>query len=68
MLEVGSGAGLLSLTIAKSFLSREGGVLVSCDFSKGMVRSMLQRYEESDFANIEGNKFLIDAETDYADL
>ena len=67
MLEVGCGPGLHSETLAKSFLRGSGSVLVSCDFSRGMVEKMAARYSKSDFTRLEGNKVTIDTETDYAD-
>ena len=39
ILEVGCGPGLHSEFIARNYL-KEGGVLVSCDFSKEMVAAM----------------------------
>ena len=49
VLEVACGPGLHAETIAKSFLKGSGSVLVSCDFSRGMVQQMEQRFVESDF-------------------
>jgi ubiquinone/menaquinone biosynthesis C-methylase UbiE len=36
-IEVGCGPGRHSLMLASTFLRRDGGVLVSCDFSNWMV-------------------------------
>ena len=54
ILEVGCGPGLHSEFIARNYL-KEGGVLVSCDFSKEMVVAMKDRYSESDFTKQPGN-------------
>ena len=37
-IEVGCGPGKHSLVIASTFLRNDGGVLVSCDYSKDMVK------------------------------
>ena len=66
VIEVACGPGLHSEVIAKSFLRGNGSMLVSCDFSQNMVEKLKQRYAQSDFTQIEGNKFLIDTEKDYA--
>ena len=62
------GPGLHAETLAKSFLRGEGSTLVSCDFSKGMVEQMKRRFEGSDYGQKCGNKFVMDTETDYANL
>ena len=64
ILEVGCGPGLHSEFIARNYL-KQGGVLVSCDFSKEMVVAMKDRYQESDFSKQPGNVVDIDTETDY---
>ena len=64
ILEVGCGPGLHSEFIARNYL-KEGGVLVSCDFSKEMVIAMKDRYSESDFTKQPGNVVNFDTETDY---
>ena len=68
VIEVACGPGLHSETLAMSFLKGSGSTLVSCDFSRGMVQRMEQRYTQSDFTKLEGNKVIIDAQTDYADV
>ena len=68
VIEVACGPGLHSETLARSFLKGNGSVLVSCDFSSEMVSTMKQRYSTSDFTKIEGNKVVMNTETDYASL
>ena len=68
ILEVACGPGLHAETLAKSFLKGQGSTLVSCDFSKGMVEQMKCRFEESDYRSLPGAKFIMDTETDYANL
>ena len=67
VLEVACGAGTHSEVIAKSFLRNDGGILVSSDFSQEMVKTLGQRFEQSDFSEIAGNKYVMDSETDYTD-
>lgn len=68
VLEVGCGPGLHSETLARGFLRGQGSTLVSCDFSQGMVKKMEERYAQSDFTRMAGNKVTIDSVTDYADV
>ena len=63
-IEVGCGPGRHSVTLASNFL-RQNGVLVSCDISSEMVKSLDENYKSSDFGQVLGNKFSIDTETDY---
>ena len=62
ILEVACGPGLHSETIAMGYL-QPGARLVSCDFSKEMVKNMKKRFEASDFAKL--GSVQIDDETDY---
>ena len=41
---------------------------MSCDFSENMVNLISQQYEEGDYKHIPGNKYKIDATTDYTQL
>ena len=45
VIEVGCGPGLHSETIAKCFLKGQGSLLVSCDFSRGMISELKKRYD-----------------------
>jgi len=65
VLEVGCGPGLHSELIAKSILQPNGGLLVSCDFSKEMVTIMKRRYDNSEYSKLEGNHFKFDIESDF---
>ena len=67
VIEVGCGSGLQSEVLAKAFLKGHGSLLVSCDFSTAMISMMEQRYDQSTFQQTEGNKVVIDRDTDYAD-
>ena len=40
-------------------------MLVTSDFSQEMMRMTTRRFDESDYKLINGNKVLIDAETDF---
>lgn len=68
VIEVGCGPGLHSETLARSFLRGSGSTLVSCDFSQAMVQKMEQRYAQSDYKRLDGNKVTIDLATDYASV
>ena len=59
-IEVGCGPGRHSLMLASTFLRKDGGVLVSCDFSNWMVQKLAQNYKEGDYSKVPGNKSLID--------
>mmetsp|Transcript_19374 Transcript_19374/g.32974 ORF Transcript_19374/g.32974 Transcript_19374/m.32974 type:complete len:99 (-) Transcript_19374:630-926(-) len=67
VLEVACGPGRHSLMIAQNFLSPNGSVLVSCDFSNAMVKNLKALYSSPDFdyAQVPGNKYVVDTETDY---
>tara|TARA_B110000285_G_C14686874_1_gene407269 strand:- start:72 stop:434 length:363 start_codon:yes stop_codon:yes gene_type:complete len=66
VLEVACGPGAHSKILATSFLNRDGGVLVSCDYAQEMVKKLKETFEqEHDFTLAPGNKFLMDSETDY---
>lgn len=66
VIEVACGPGAHSKILASSFLNRDGGVLVSCDYSIGMVKKLKETFEEKhDFTLAPGNKALMDTETDY---
>ena len=66
VLEVACGPGNHSLMLAQTFL-KKGGVLVSCDFSGEMVNKVHHNFnqKDNDFVRVEGNKFLIDNQTNY---
>ena len=54
---MGCGTGLGSEIVAMSLLSKqESPVFVFSDFSGGMVQKAEQRFEESDYKLIKGNK------------
>ena len=57
-IEVGCGPGKHSLLLAKTMLSPQGGVLVSCDFSTKMIMKLIQNYTSphSDYSLVDGNK------------
>ena len=63
-LEVACGPGSHSVMLASSFIPKDGGVLVSCDFSGEMVKKLKQNYAESDFVQAKGNIALIDENVD----
>ena len=66
ILEIGCGTGVGSEIMAMSLMSKqEKPVAVITDFSAKMVELTKQRFEESDFALIAGNKVAIDDQTDY---
>ena len=66
VLEVACGPGVHSKILATSFLNRDGGVLVSCDFAPSMVKKLKVNFEtEHDYNLAPGNKSLIDTETNY---
>jgi len=44
VLEVACGPGGHSKILATSFLNRDGGVLVSCDYSAGMVKKLKETF------------------------
>jgi len=69
VLEVACGPGNHSLMLAQTFLKNKG-VLVSCDFSGEMVKKVHQNYsqKDNDYVKVEGNKFLIDIETNYNEI
>ena len=48
-LEVACGPGSHSVLLASNFIPKDGGVLVSCDFSNEMIKMMKKNYMESDF-------------------
>ena len=60
-LEVACGTGAHSVMLASTFIP-DGGVLVSCDFSKAMIAKAKKNFSKSDYAKINGNKVLIDDE------
>ena len=53
-----------------TYLRQDGGVLVSCDFSKEMVMKLKKNYEQDtlSYSKIEGNKYWIDTKVDYREL
>jgi ubiquinone/menaquinone biosynthesis C-methylase UbiE len=66
VIEVACGPGVHSKILATSFLNRDGGVQVSCDYSGGMVKKLKETFEQDgDYTLAPGNKFLMDSETDY---
>ena len=70
ILEVACGPGRHSLFLASNFLTKDKGVLVSCDFSNGMVKKLKRNYNEGDhdYNKVPGNKSVIDDQTDYLAL
>jgi len=66
-LEVGCGPGKHSVTLASSFIKTKS-ILVSCDFSKSMVDKLKVNYDESDYCKIEGNKYIVDDQTNYGHI
>ena len=66
VLEVGCGPGKHSVMLANTFL-KQGGVLVSCDFSIKMMEALKNSFEneECDYTKVPGNKLSVDLETDY---
>jgi len=62
VLEVGCGCGFHSEQIAKSWISPEKSVLVSCDFSREMMVKVKKRF---DTWKQEGITVSIDTETDH---
>jgi len=69
-IEVGCGPGRHSLVLASTFLRNDGGVLVSCDYSKDMVRMIKENFDGgfADYTHVEGNKYLVDTETDFLEF
>ena len=66
VLEVGCGSGIGSEIIAQSLLSKqESPVFVVSDFSQEMMRMTARRFDESDYKLIDGNKVVVDSETDF---
>lgn len=59
VLEVACGPGSHSVLLASNYIPKDGGVLVSCDFSGAMVQKLKQNYSESDFIQAKGNIALI---------
>jgi len=45
VIEVACGPGVHSKILATSFLNRDGGVQVSCDYSGGMVKKLKETFE-----------------------
>jgi ubiquinone/menaquinone biosynthesis C-methylase UbiE len=46
VLEVACGPGCHSKILATSFLNRDGGVLVSCDYAPNMVKKLKETFDE----------------------
>ena len=69
-LEVACGGGRHSQLLASQYIQPNGSVLVSCDFSNEMVKTMKRKYESEDFdfQLVKGNKFLIDIDSDYLSM
>lgn len=66
VLEVGCGTGIGSEIMATNLLSKQDApVAVISDFSGKMIEVVKQRFAESDYALIPGNKVTIDDQTDY---
>lgn len=57
--------------LASSFLKNKG-VLVSCDFSGAMVNRLQENYsqleEENDYVRVQGNKYVVDLQTDFCEF
>jgi len=68
VLEIACGPGKHSLVLATNFLKKDG-VLVSCDFSKEMIKKLTKNYveEENDYMLVKGNKFA-ETERDFTEL
>ena len=60
VLEVGCASGVGSEIVANSLISK-----LESDFSHQMMQMTKSRFEESDFKLIQGNKVVVDTETDY---
>ena len=61
VIEVACGPGKHSIVLATSFLNRDGGVLVSCDYSGVMVEQLKANYNsEHDYGLVKGNKYFIE--------
>mmetsp|Transcript_17642 Transcript_17642/g.51353 ORF Transcript_17642/g.51353 Transcript_17642/m.51353 type:complete len:321 (-) Transcript_17642:138-1100(-) len=67
VLEAGCGPGTHSLLISKNFLKSGNSVLVSTDFSKGMLSKLKTIYDESDFTKVPGvaNSYMVDGDTEH---
>jgi ubiquinone/menaquinone biosynthesis C-methylase UbiE len=59
-LEVACGPGSHSVMLATNFIPKDAAVLVSCDFSKNMMKKLKQNYSESDYVQAKGNLAVID--------
>ena len=62
-LEVACGSGAHSVMLASTFIP-DGGILVSCDFSKAMIAKANLNFAKSDFVKIKENIALISEEVD----
>jgi len=69
VIDIACGPGKHSLMLASNFL-KKGGVLVSCDFSKEMVKKLAHNYTgtDADYMHVEGNKFVSELETVFTEL
>jgi len=69
VIDIACGPGKHSLMLASNFL-KKGGVLVSCDFSKEMVKKLEHNYigTDADYMHVEGNKFVSELEKDFTEL
>jgi len=69
VIDIACGPGKHSLMLASNFL-KKGGVLVSCDFSKEMVKKLELNYigTDADYMHVEGNKFVSELEKDFTEL
>ena len=66
VLEVGCANGIGSEIVANSLLSKQGSpVFVVSDFSRQMIQKTAERFNDSDYKLIAGNKLVIDSETDH---
>ena len=66
VLEVACGPGCHTKILATSFLNRDGGVLVSCDYARGMINKLKETFEQDhDYTLAPGNYSFIDPETDF---
>ena len=67
-IEVGCGPGFHSSMLASNFL-KTGAVLVSCDISSEMIKSLKQTYESEtcDFSKVPQNTFHIDTTTNFSE-
>jgi ubiquinone/menaquinone biosynthesis C-methylase UbiE len=67
-IEVACGPGGHSMILADTFLNPNQGVLVSCDISGKMIVKVKETFEQPGWSQVQGNKVIVDLETDYSEL